>query len=335
MTDAIPPIVAIAGPTAAGKTQLALDLCERFERGYRDWRGAEIVSVDSAQIYVGMDIGTAKPDAEILARIPHHLIDILDPATAYSAAQFAQDARAAIDSIRERGRIPLLVGGTMLYFRALFEGLSALPSADADARARIAARAQALGWPVLHAQLALLDPETALRLHPNDSQRIGRALEVIELTGAPLAQSYARRDALVPLGRTLRFVVSPDSRQVLHERIESRFNIMIEKGFIDEVRALRARGDLHLDLPSMRAVGYRQIWNYLAGEASLDQAILNAIAATRRYAKRQLTWLRSDPSWMPVNSPMGGPETERVLASIDATFHHHAVPESQRDPSAQ
>jgi tRNA dimethylallyltransferase len=284
------PLIAIAGPTAAGKSQLALALWERLAGA------AEIISVDSAQIYRGMDIGTAKPDAATRARVPHHLLDILDPAESYSAARFAADARRLIAQIRARGRVPLLVGGTLLYFRALFEGLSPLPQAHPALREQLARQAAQHGWPALHVRLAALDPQTAARLHPNDAQRIGRALEICLLSGLPASRLQALRGE--PLsGPVLRVAVCPTHREVLARRIEARLRAMVEAGFVEEVARLRARGDLHAGLPSMRALGYRQLWQYLEGECSLPTAIERAIAASRRYAKRQLTWLKSEPHW--------------------------------------
>ena len=275
------------GPTASGKTDLSLALCEHLD--------AEIISVDSAQVYRGMDIGTAKPDAATLARVPHHLIDILDPAQSYSAAHFAADARRLIGEIRGRGRLPLLVGGTMLYFRALTQGLSDLPPADPQLRRRLEREAAEQGWPALHARLATLDPEAGARLHPNDQQRIQRALEIIELTGATPAQSYARaKDGAFALP-LLKIALNPPQRSELHERIAQRFARMMQQGLLDEVRRLHARGDLHPDLPSMRSVGYRQLWDHLEGLGGLDEAVQRGIAATRQFAKRQLTWLRSEP----------------------------------------
>jgi tRNA dimethylallyltransferase len=272
----------LAGPTASGKTGLALALAERVP--------LEIISVDSALVFRGMDIGTAKPSAAELALVPHHLIDILDPTDAYSAARFAADARRLIGEINARGRLALLVGGTMLYFKALVDGLDALPEADAGIRAQLDARAAAEGWPALHAELARVDPATAARLAPLDAQRIQRALEVWQLTGRPLSAHHGQR--AVP-GLPLRMVaLEPESRAWLHDRIAQRFAAMLAAGFVDEVRALRARGDLHPDLPAMRCVGYRQAWEALdAGDlAPLRE---RGIAATRQLAKRQLTWLRS------------------------------------------
>jgi tRNA dimethylallyltransferase len=272
----------LAGPTASGKTGLALALAERVP--------LEIISVDSALVFRGMDIGTAKPSAAELALVPHHLIDILDPTEAYSAARFAADARRLIGEINGRGRLALLVGGTMLYFKALVDGLDALPEADAGIRAQLDARAAAEGWPALHAELARVDPATAARLAPLDAQRIQRALEVWQLTGRPLSAHHGQR--AVP-GLPLRMVaLEPESRAWLHDRIAQRFDAMLAAGFVDEVRALRARGDLHPDLPAMRCVGYRQAWEALdAGDLALLRE--RGIAATRQLAKRQLTWLRS------------------------------------------
>jgi len=302
------PAVLIMGPTASGKSQLALALCERLD--------AEIVSVDSAQVYRGMDIGTAKPDAATRARVPHHLIDLCDPAEAYSAARFRDDALRAIAEIRARGRIPLLVGGTMLYFRALQQGLGDLPPADPAFRARLAEDARREGWPALHARLARLDPDSAARLHPNDAQRIQRALEIVELGGAPVAQLQAARGAgLAP--PVVKLAVNPPDRALLHERIRARFAAMMAQGFLDEVRALRARGDLAPELPSMRAVGYRQLWAHLDGACDLATAVERGIAATRQLAKRQLTWLRSEPD-LTFLDPAAPDLVDRALERIGA-----------------
>jgi len=278
------PLIAVIGPTASGKSGFAIRLCERL--------GGELVSVDSAQVYRGMDIGTAKPSAEEQARVRHHLIDIEDPAQAYSAARFAEDAPQVIADIRSRGRVPVLCGGTMLYFRALFAGLSELPRADDALRAQIAERADRLGWPALHAELAALDPDTAARLHPNDRTRIQRALEITTLTGKPAS---ALRDggsqpgaALGPAGLVC---WTPLQRPALHRLIETRFDQMIRDGLLDEVRALHARGDLHADMSAIRAVGYRQLWSFLDGEANWESACLAAKKATKLLAKRQFTWL--------------------------------------------
>jgi tRNA dimethylallyltransferase len=262
----------------------------------------EIISVDSALVFRGMDIGTAKPSRQERARVPHHLIDITDPLQAYSAADFVRDATQLIGEIRSRGRLPLLVGGTMLYFRALVQGLDDMPRADAEVRARIEARAQSLGWPALHAELARIDSVTAARLFPNDSQRIQRALEVFEVSGQPISafQTGSAKES-GPLAPGQLLSLEPDDRAWLHARIAQRFDAMLADGFIDEVRALRARGDLHPDLPSMRCVGYRQAWEALdaAGnhltDAHLAELRNRGIFATRQLAKRQITWLRSMP----------------------------------------
>jgi tRNA dimethylallyltransferase len=279
------PAVLLAGPTATGKSALALALAARFP--------AEIVSVDSAQVYRGMDIGTAKPDAATRTRVPHHLVDVIDPTDAYSAARFRRDALAAVAAIRRRGRLPLLVGGTMLYFKALTEGLSALPAADPTVRARLNARAAREGWPALHAELARVDPATAARLEPTDSQRIQRALEVHALTGRPLSALQGTRENDGALGPIVRIALLPHDRAALHAAIAARFDAMLAAGLVDELRGLRARYALTPDLPSMRCVGYRQAWEYLDG--AIDAAALRAkgIAATRQLAKRQITWLRS------------------------------------------
>ena len=287
-----PRAVCLAGPTASGKTAIAMALAEQLP--------LEIVSVDSAQVYRGMDIGTAKPSAAERAAVPHHLIDILDPRDAYSAARFVADAQRLVDDIARRGRLPLLVGGTMLYFKALREGLDPMPPADPDLRARIDSQAAARGWPALHAELARVDPATAARLAPADAQRIQRALEVWQLSGKPLSEwqrGAARRPAAA--GTWPLVSLEPATRAWLHERIAARFDAMLAAGLAEEVRLLHARGDLHPGLPSMRCVGYRQLWQALdagaPGGATTDVRDAG-IAATRQLAKRQLTWLRSMPS---------------------------------------
>jgi tRNA dimethylallyltransferase len=307
---AVPPVVLLMGPTASGKSQLALALCERLD--------AEIVSVDSAQVYRGMDIGTAKPDAATRARVPHHLIDLCDPAEAYSAARFCDDALRAIAQIRARGRIPLLAGGTMLYFRALQQGLGDLPPADAAFRARLADEGRRQGWPALHARLARLDPGSAARLHPNDAQRIQRALEIVELGGAPVGALQARTAGPALVGPVVKLAVNPAERRVLHERIAARFHAMMRAGLLDEVARLRARGDLHAELPSMRAVGYRQLWAHLDGAWDLATAVARGIAATRQLAKRQLTWLRAEPglAWRdPAETDLATSVAEQIRAA--------------------
>jgi tRNA dimethylallyltransferase len=286
-TCAVPATVALAGPTASGKSAAALVLAERLD--------AEIVSVDSALVYREMDIGTAKPTGEERARVPHHLIDIRDPAQAYSAAEFAADARRLLREIRARGKRVVLAGGTMLYFKALFEGLDAMPPAAPQVRAALEAEAARSGWPALHAQLAAVDPEAAARLAPNDAQRIQRALEVFRLTGQPLSRLHGAA-AREPLPQPDLFLsLEPGDRGWLHARIAQRFDAMLAAGFLDEVRRLRARGDLQPGLPSMRCVGYRQAWEALDGDWPLEELRERGIAATRQLAKRQLTWLRSMP----------------------------------------
>ncbi|MBK6612675.1 tRNA (adenosine(37)-N6)-dimethylallyltransferase MiaA [Ottowia sp.] len=277
----------LAGPTASGKSALALALAERWP--------VEVISVDSALVYRGMDIGTAKPTPGERAAAPHHLIDIRDPREAYSAAEFARDARRLMGEIRARGRLPLLVGGTMLYFKALLEGLDALPAADPAVRAALEAEARARGWPALHAELARVDPATAARLAPADGQRIQRALEVWRVTGRPLSTFHTAKSGAADeewMRATPLFSLEPRDRAWLHERIARRFDAMLAGGFLDEVAALRARGDLTPDLPSMRCIGYRQAWEALEAGRPLAELRERGIAATRQLAKRQLTWLR-------------------------------------------
>ena len=297
MSELKPAAICIMGPTGSGKTALAVELVRRL--------GCEIVSVDSAMIYRGMDIGTAKPGPEVLAAAPHRLIDIMDPAEAYSAKRFRDDALAAMAEIRAAGRIPLLVGGTMLYFDALQHGLSPLPSADPALRAELEARAAREGWEALHAELKRVDPAAGARIHPNDPQRIQRALEVFRLTGIPLTELQGRAAVQADTDRYIKLALAPVDRAELHEIIEARFRSMLSDGFLDEVKRLRARGDLHTGLPSMRAVGYRQLWEHLEGATGLEEAVRRGIVATRRYAKRQLTWLRSEPdvSWFVSGMP--------------------------------
>ena len=296
------PCIAIAGPTASGKTNAALALAAVLaQRG----QASEIISVDSALVYRGMDIGTAKPTAEELAAVPHHLINILDPLQSYSAAEFVQDTQRLVADIRSRGAIPLLVGGTMLYFKALLDGIDDMPAADPEVRAKLDAQAATVGWPAMHAELAKVDPETAARLAPGDSQRIQRALEVWHVSGQPLSsfhQAKKRAENAQPTFDCTLFSLEPTDRSWLHERIAQRFDAMLHAGLIEEVQALRARGDLHPDLPSMRCVGYRQVWEELDWQARKNAAQLNmhlvrekGIAATRQLAKRQITWLRSMP----------------------------------------
>ena len=346
-----PAYVALAGPTACGKTAAALALAARLP--------VEIVSVDSALVYRGMDIGTAKPTPAERAAVPHHLIDIRDPREAYSAAEVAADAARLVREIRARGALPLLVGGTMLYFKALFDGLAAMPAADAAVRAALDAEAAALGWPAMHARLAQVDPVTAARLAPHDSQRIQRALEVWQISGRTLSDWHARQTApadtaaevnglthgvagLKPSGAAsmppaLFISMEPEDRAWLHGRIAQRFEQMLAGGFLDEVRALRARGDLSPDLPSMRCVGYRQAWEWLdtqGGDSPLDAATLRerGIAATRQLAKRQITWLRS----MPARQVIAGdpPQAlERVVQTIERAWAHLAPCSERRSGS--
>ena len=294
-----PQALAIAGPTASGKTGLALAMAAHLQ----DQGGAEIISVDSALVFKGMNIGTAKPSASELAAVPHHLIDIRDPLNAYSAAEFAHDALACVADIRSRGKMPILVGGTMLYFKALMEGLNDMPAANAEIRAGIQAEAENLGWPAMHAVLRQVDPLTAARLAPADSQRISRALEVFRISGKALssfhqlnvapaepANSNALHWANAPL-----LSLEPTDRSWLHKRIEQRFDDMLTNGFLDEVKVLRARGDLTPDLPAMRCVGYRQAWEALDGTLPMSELRDRGVFATRQLAKRQITWLRSLP----------------------------------------
>lgn len=278
-------VLCLTGPTAAGKTEAALALARLAP--------VEIVSVDSAMVYRGMDIGTAKPEPDALSELPHHLIDILDPDQRYSAAQFADDASRIIAEILARRKTPLLVGGTMLYLKALLEGLDALPPADPDVRARIDARAAALGWPKLHAELAAIDPASAARIKPTDPQRLQRALEVFQLTGKPMSAFLGARGEAGPKYRYVMTALAPGDRSELHQHIETRFDYMLGHGLVEEVRRLRARYRLSPDMPSMRSVGYRQAWQFIDGEIDLETMRLKGVAATRQLAKRQLTWLRS------------------------------------------
>ena len=277
-------LICIMGPTAAGKTDAAIALAEAFD--------GELISVDSALVYRGLSIGAAQ------SSYPHHLVDIREPCDIYNAADFVSDANRVIDGVRSRGRRPILVGGTMLYFKALLEGLDDMPGTDLAVRASIEAEAGEKGWPALHAELERVDPETAAQLHPNHSQRISRALEVYRQSGVPM--SDWRQGAKATGYDALCLALAPADRSVLHARIAERLDVMMSEGFLDEVAALRERGDVHSDLPSIRAVGYRQLWSYLEGEVSLDEALGRALAATRQLAKRQLNWLRgwSDLHWI-------------------------------------
>lgn len=296
-SDKLPPAVFLMGPTASGKTDVAVELLGHFP--------FEIISVDSAMVYRGMDIGTAKPAPALLAMAPHRLIDIREPAEPYSAAEFRADALAAMADITAAGRIPLLAGGTLLYFRALERGLSKMPSADRAVRARLEEEAREIGWDGLHARLARVDPAAAARIHANDPQRIQRALEVHELTGRPLSALHGRgREATLPY-RLTKLVLAPRDRQWLQRRIEARFHAMLAAGFEEEVRTLCQRGDLDADLPAMRAVGYRQVRAWLTGEIPHEEMVRRGIVATRQYAKRQLTWLRGEPDchWFDAQDP--------------------------------
>ncbi|QLE98573.1 tRNA (adenosine(37)-N6)-dimethylallyltransferase MiaA [Neptunomonas phycophila] len=292
MPSTLPPAIFLMGPTAAGKTDLALRLTEELP--------CEIISVDSALIYKGMDIGTAKPDRETLERYPHRLVDILDPSQSYSAADFRRDALAAMTEITAAGKIPLLVGGTMMYYNALVKGLANLPEADPVIRQRLSDWGAAEGWPAVHARLAEVDPESAKRLKPNDSQRIQRALEIYEITGRTMTSLWAEQTTNSLPYQVANLAVMPGDRSVLHQRIEQRFELMLEAGFLDEVQALYDRGDLDINMPSIRCVGYRQAWSYLTGDYDYDTLIFKGVVATRQLAKRQITWLRSwdDLHWL-------------------------------------
>ena len=311
-----PHYIALAGPTASGKTAAALAIAQHYP--------AEIISVDSALVYIGMDIGTAKPTAHELATVPHHLINIRDPLHAYSAAEFVADAQQLINDISARGKLPLLVGGTMLYFKALFDGLDDMPKADAAVRAVIGSEALLKGWPTLHAELAQVDPITAARLEPQDSQRISRALEVFRLSGQPLS-FFHQRNAMKNIAGHARLEsaatlisLEPKNRSWLHGRIAERFDAMLSSGFMDEVLALRARGDLNADLPSMRCVGYRQAWEALDGIIPLNELRDRGVFATRQLAKRQITWLRSMPQRQVVACD-GPAALEQVLQLVKGT----------------
>ncbi|APC13807.1 MULTISPECIES: tRNA (adenosine(37)-N6)-dimethylallyltransferase MiaA [Providencia] len=302
VTQKKPDAIFLMGPTASGKTALAIELRKHLP--------VEIISVDSALIYRGMDIGTAKPTAEELSQAPHRLIDILDPALPYSAADFRRDALNVMGEITAQGKIPLLVGGTMLYFKALLEGLSPLPSADPAIRSEIEQIAQKQGWDEIHRRLAEVDPVAAARIHPNDPQRLSRALEVYLISGQTLTEMTQTAGEELPYN-VFQFAIAPQDRKILHERIEQRFHQMINAGFEDEVRALYQRGDLHVDLPSIRCVGYRQMWSYLDGEISHDEMIYRGVCATRQLAKRQITWLRGweNIHWLDSEQPQQALDT--------------------------
>jgi tRNA dimethylallyltransferase len=308
-----PLAVAIMGPTASGKTAAALAIARE--------RPVEIISVDSALVYRGMDIGTAKPSAEELAAVPHHLIDIIDPLDAYSVAQFRADTLRLVDEISARGKLPLLVGGTMMYFKGLTEGLDDLPTADAGVRASLDAEAARIGWPGMHEKLRAVDPVTAERLKPNDAQRINRALEIYALTGRPMSELLTGRGKLELPFDLVSYALEPSDRSVLHARIALRFNQMLgerdDEGLVAEVARLRARGDLSLSLPSMRCVGYRQTWEYLDGRLTRDALRETGIIATRQLAKRQITWLRAMPERIVIDC-LGKDPSGELLAQISA-----------------
>jgi tRNA dimethylallyltransferase len=291
-------LLILTGPTGTGKTQWAVRLAERLP--------VEIVSVDSALVYRGLEIGAAKPGPELRARVPHHLIDVRDPAQSYSAGEFVSDALACIRQIRARGRIPLLVGGTMLYLRALMRGMAELPQASPELRRELDVRAIREGWPALHAELAHLDPKAAARIHPNDPQRIQRALEVCYATGEPISKLQDETRSPLEGERVSVWALVPGDRAAHRAALAERFGRMMAEGFLDEVRALRARGDLTLRHPSIRAVGYRQLWAHLEGACNLEEAVAQGVAATRQLAKRQLTWLRAEPSFRLVDPQQSG-----------------------------
>ena len=308
-TQIKPKAIFLMGPTASGKTALAIALRQKLP--------VDIISVDSALIYRGMDIGTAKPDATEQSLAPHRLIDILDPALSYSAADFRRDALSAMEEITAAGRIPLLVGGTMLYFKALLDGLSPLPSANPEVRAEIEKKATEKGWEAIHKELALVDPVAAQRIHPNDPQRLSRALEVYLISGKTMTELTKISGESLPYD-VYQFAIAPKDRNVLHQRIEARFKQMLTCGFEDEVKSLYERGDLHEDLPSVRCVGYRQMWSYLSGEIDYDEMVYRGICATRQLAKRQITWLRgwNDIHWLDSEDPKQSLDT--VLQVVSA-----------------
>ncbi|MEY3740052.1 MAG: tRNA delta(2)-isopentenylpyrophosphate transferase [Pseudomonadota bacterium] len=300
-------LLCLAGPTASGKSAAARAIAERWP--------IEVINVDSATIYRGMDIGTAKPSRTERLETPHHLLDILDPLESYSAASFRRDALRCVKEIRGRGNIPLLVGGTMLYFKALRDGLNDLPSADPGIRLQLERRAATIGWPAMHAALAQIDPETANRLSPNDSQRIQRALEIWQITGTPMSTLLNADNQQDQPVQTLTLSLEPTERSVLHKAIENRFDQMLDMGLLQEVRALHARGDLHTNLPSIRCVGYRQLWSFIEGEVDYSTARMQAIAATRQLAKRQITWLRSLPERTTIEA-CTSTTTDRVIQRV-------------------
>ena len=303
----LPPALLLLGPTASGKTHLALELADKLP--------LDIISVDSAQVFCDMDIGTAKPDAATLARHPHALIDLISPEQRYSAARFREQALAEMASITARGRVPLLVGGTMLYFKALVDGLADLPEADPRLRAEIDRDAAVRGWPALHADLAALDAATAARLAPFDAQRIQRALELLRLTGQPLAELFAAQTQQPPPYRLLSLALTPSDRSILHQRIERRFAAMLAQGLVEEVEELRRRYQLEASLPAMRCVGYRQVWEMLEGELPAERLLERGVFATRQLAKRQLTWMRKMADARSID-PLSADASERSLELV-------------------
>jgi len=306
MIDTRPLAIALMGPTASGKTALAIEWAQRLQ--------TEIISVDSALVYRGMDIGSAKPGIEERQGIPHHLIDIREPSQTYNAADFAKEALPLMEQIRRQNKIPLLVGGTGLYFRALLDGLSDMPAADEEIRTEIQSEAQLLGWPEMHEKLKAVDQAAGIRIKPNDVQRITRALEVFRQTGKPISEWQQNSIRKKFPYRVLRVCIAPKDRAVLHERIARRFDIMLEQGFLTEMRNLMARPELNMEVPSMRAVGYRQAWRYLAGETTLEQFREKAVAATRQLAKRQLTWFRGELDLRWFDPQIEGKELQAALS---------------------
>lgn len=305
-------IICLMGPTASGKTDLAIEICKHFP--------CDIISVDSGMVYRGMDIGTAKPTAEQQAVAPHRLIDICDPNEAYSAGRFREDALREIKNVLRQNRIPLLVGGTMLYFKTLQQGLSELPTADLIVRQKISEEARQIGWQALHKKLTKIDPVTAECIHPNDSQRIQRALEICEITGKSVTELFATKGIKLLPYQILNIAIAPLQRSILHERIEKRFDQMLKNGFVEEVKRLFKRSDLHCDLPSMRTCGYRQVWQYLAGKLTYEEMRNKAIIVTRQLAKRQLTWLRSWPDlcWFDIEDDM---LLKKILQQVECQFN--------------
>lgn len=303
-TGELPPALLIMGPTASGKTKLAIEVAQKLD--------GEVISVDSALVFRGMDIGTAKPDLKEREGVPHHLIDILDPIERYSTGQFQKDAFTLMNDIAQRGRLPILAGGTMLYFHGLIHGISSLPPANPSVRETLEKEASLTSWTALHERLRTIDPVAAERIHPNDPQRIQRALEIYHITGRPMTEVIAENPPSPPAFRYIPVLISPSDRQALASRIQLRFETMLQRGFIDEVSTLRNRGDLHPDLPAMRAVGYRQVWEHLEGQSSFEEMREKGIIATRQFAKRQLTWLRKETYQLKVESEALGSLNETI-----------------------